>query len=85
MTKWVYKGKKYTISPISLEDDVNLLADIVMHRKVVYNTKWDKCYYINSAEIISRGSKLKACIEDVYTKKKHFTCLKDLKLVIEDK
>lgn len=85
MVKWVYKNKKYTISSTPLEDDTNLLTDIVMHRKVVYNTKWDKCYYINSAEIINRGSKLKACIEDVYTEKKYFTCLKDLKLVIEDK
>lgn len=85
MIKWVYKNKKYTISPISLEDDAKLLANIITQRKVVYNIKWDKCYYINMAELIGKGNKLKACIEDVYTKKKYFTCLKDLKLVIEDK
>lgn len=85
MTKWVYKGKKYTISPVSLEDDIKLLVNVITQRKVVYNTKWDKCYYINSVGYIGKGNKLKACIEDVYTNKKCTTCVKDLKLVIEDK
>lgn len=85
MVKWVYKNKKYTISSIPLEDDVKLVANIINQRRVVYNTKWDKCYYINNIGYTGKGNKLKACIEDVYTKKKCCTCLKDLKLVIEEK
>jgi hypothetical protein len=85
MIKWIYKDKNYTISPISLEDDIKLLVNIINQRKVVYNTKWDKCYYINSVGYTGKGNKLKVCIEDVYTNKKCMTCVKDLKLVIEDK
>jgi len=85
MIKWVYKNKKYTISSIPLENDIKLLNNIIIQGKVVYNTKWDKCYYINSVGYTGKGNKLKACIEDVYTKKKCLTSVRDLKLVIEDK
>lgn len=85
MVKWFYKGKKYTISGRLLEDDIKLLDNIIIQRKIVYHTKWDKCYYINNVVCCGKGRKIKACIEDVYSKKKYFTCLKYLKVVVEYK
>lgn len=85
MTKWVYKGKKYTISPISLEEDIKLLVNSILNKELFYHTKWDKCYYIHNVGCPGKGCKLKAVILDVYTNKKYVVYVKHLRLVIEDK
>lgn len=85
MVKWIYKGKKYTISPISLEDDIKLLVSSIIKNEVFYHTKWDKCYYIHNVGYVGKGCKLKAVILDVYTNKKYVCYVKHLRLVIEDK
>lgn len=85
MIKWIYKGKKYTISPTFLEDDFNLLINSILENKVFYHTKWDKCYYIFNVGYIGKGCKFKAVVLDVYTNKKYVTYVKHLRLVIKDK
>lgn len=83
MRIWVYNGKKYTFSARSLEDDMYSAVDIVKSRRIVYHHRWNKCYYINSVGYSGCGNKLKACVEDIYSGRKAWTNLRDLRTITE--
>lgn len=77
MATWVYNGEKYKTESVDWKN-INLKEDLL-----VYNPKWDKVFILLTLGIYGNGTKLKACIKDIYTKKYYWVCAKELELVIK--
>lgn len=75
MANWIYKGKKYKTIPLP-KRDISILS-------IVYVPKWDKCFELLTLGMHGNGSKEKACIRDVYTKKICWIEARRLELVIQ--
>lgn len=55
---------------------------LLLDEPLVYHTRWNKCFWLESLRYSGRGNKLKAYITDVYNEKKyHYTEAKDLRFV----
>lgn len=52
---------------------------------LVYNPRWDKCFWLTNLRYGGNGNKLKAYIEDVYTHKGYWVEAKQLRFVEEIK
>ena len=48
---------------------------------LVYNPRWNKCFWLTDLRYAGNGNKLKAYIEDVYTHKEYWVEAKQLRFV----
>lgn len=75
MANWIYKNKKYKTVPLP--------KGIISRLSIVYVPKWDKCFELLTLGMHGNGSKEKACIRDVYTKKICWIEARKLELVVQ--
>lgn len=73
--EWIYKGVKYYTIPHNntIPNNKNLIIG-PDKRYLIYQTKWDKCYWLCILGIHGSGARYKAFLEDVYEKDKCFWC-----------
>lgn len=84
--KWKYKGETF----ISIPHNWNrkfphgfVKRDSASTEVLVYNPKWDKCFWVSSLRYSGNGNQLKAYIEDVYTGKYCYVEARKLELVVK--
>lgn len=78
----VYYGKAPLDIRLEAWNPVVVLSDYTTTNDVlVYMPKHDKCYTIQRFGVMGNSSKLKMCLEDIYTKKHMYVMAKDVELV----
>ena len=101
MAKWTYLGDMYESIPVNWDEfDYcdNIYCEKYNHliercyaanngrfEILVYYPKWDKCFTLLLLGWHGNGNDLKAQIEDIYTKRIHWVCAKNLELVTKIK
>lgn len=76
--KWKYKDEWYGSFPYDW--NIDMPVDY-LNKILVYNPKWNKCFWLISLRYSGNGNKLKAYIEDVYSNKHYYVEAKTLEIV----
>ena len=74
---WIFNHHWYYSEPTDWEN-FDLKNPVL-----VYNPKWDKCFNLISLQYSGNNNRLKAYIEDIYTKRYYYVEAKTVELVKE--
>lgn len=100
MAEWFFEGERYKSVPVdwnTLSHEDLKASRCVRRRKnefvdyLVYNKKYDKCYWLEAFGIFGGGSKVKLYVSDVYAEKSRFPYQhywftgKEFEIVVKDK
>lgn len=70
---WMYNGTRYGAFKVDWNEfGKTQNYDLLVNPIIVYNSDWDKCYYLEILEYHGHGNKLKAYIRDVYDVSKRY-------------
>nr|DAY73320.1 MAG TPA: hypothetical protein [Caudoviricetes sp.] len=83
--KWIYNGIKYKTKKIDWEEYIEEPHDFLVTDIMVYNTKWDRCYYIR--RLVYDKRRIRANLCSIYNTdcKWVWSDTKYLEMVVEDK
>lgn len=82
--KWLHNGIKYRTKKIDWFEYIKKSHDFVNNDIMVYNTKWDRCYYIR--RLVFDRNRVMAQLCDIYEKDRYaWSNTKYLEFVIKDK